>query len=65
MKLPGPDHPITIEPNPKRVRVVFQRLRCRRQHACADAAGGEPASGAITFRVADADMRLFVRSAPR
>lgn len=21
MKLPGPDHPITIEPNPKRVRV--------------------------------------------
>ena len=23
MKIPGPDHPITIEPNPKRVRVVF------------------------------------------
>ena len=23
MKLPGPDHPITIAPNPKRVRVVF------------------------------------------
>lgn len=23
MKLPGPDHPITIEPNPKRVRVSF------------------------------------------
>ena len=23
MKLPGPDHPITIEPNPKRVRVTF------------------------------------------
>jgi uncharacterized protein (DUF427 family) len=22
MKLPGPDHPITIEPNPQRVRVV-------------------------------------------
>lgn len=23
MKLPGPDHPITIEPNPNRVRVTF------------------------------------------
>jgi len=23
MKIPGPDHPITIEPNPNRVRVVF------------------------------------------
>ncbi len=22
MKLPGPDHPITITPNPKRVRVL-------------------------------------------
>ena len=23
MKIPGPDHPITIEPNPRRVRVTF------------------------------------------
>ena len=23
MKLPGPDHPITIKPNPKRLRVTF------------------------------------------
>lgn len=23
MKIPGPDHPITIEKNPKRVRVIF------------------------------------------
>ena len=23
MKLPGPDHPITIEPNPKRVRISW------------------------------------------
>jgi uncharacterized protein (DUF427 family) len=23
MKIPGPDHPIAIEPNPKRVRVLF------------------------------------------
>ncbi len=24
MKLPGPGHPITISPNPRRVKVVFQ-----------------------------------------
>ena len=23
MKIPGPDHPITIAPNPKRVRILF------------------------------------------
>ena len=23
MKIPGPDHPIAIAPNPKRVRVTF------------------------------------------
>lgn len=23
MKIPGPDHPITVTPNPRRVRVVF------------------------------------------
>jgi uncharacterized protein (DUF427 family) len=23
MKIPGPDHPITVEPNPKHVRVTF------------------------------------------
>jgi uncharacterized protein (DUF427 family) len=23
LKIPGPDHPITIEPNPRRVRVLF------------------------------------------
>ena len=26
MKLPGPDHPITITPNPKRVRVSVDGL---------------------------------------
>jgi uncharacterized protein (DUF427 family) len=26
MKLPGPDHPITITPNPKRVRVSIDGL---------------------------------------
>ena len=24
MKIPGPDHPITVQPNPRRVRVVFE-----------------------------------------
>jgi len=62
MKLPGPDHPITIEPNPKRVRVVF--------NGCVVA----DSTRALTLREAslrpvqyipraDADMRLFVRSA--
>ena len=23
MRIPGPDHPITIEPNPNRIRVIF------------------------------------------
>ena len=27
MKTPGPDHPITIEPNAHRVRVVLRRCR--------------------------------------
>jgi uncharacterized protein (DUF427 family) len=62
MKLPGPDHPITIEPNPKRVRVIFNgRIVAE-------------TSGALTLREtslkpvhyiprADAAMELFVRSA--
>jgi uncharacterized protein (DUF427 family) len=62
MKVPGPDHPITIEPNRKRVRVVFNG------RVVADTAR------AVTLREtnlrpvhyiprADADMRLLVRSA--
>jgi uncharacterized protein (DUF427 family) len=62
MKLPGPDHPITIEPNPKRVRVMFNG------RVVADS------RRALTLRETslrpvhyipreDADMRLFVRSA--
>jgi uncharacterized protein (DUF427 family) len=61
MKPPGPDHPITIEPNPKRVRVVFNG------RVVADSAR------ALTLREAslrpvqyipraDADMNLLVRS---
>jgi uncharacterized protein (DUF427 family) len=62
MKVPSPDHPITIEPNGKRVRVVFNG------RVVADT------TRALTLREAslrpvqyipreDADMRLFVRSA--
>jgi uncharacterized protein (DUF427 family) len=62
MKLPGPDHPITIAPNPKRVRVTFNG------RVVADS------TRALTLREAslrpvqyiprdDADMRLLVRSA--
>jgi len=62
MKLPGPDHPITIEPNPKRVRVIWNG------HVIADS------TRALTLREAglrpvqyiprqDADMALLRRSA--
>jgi uncharacterized protein (DUF427 family) len=62
MKLPGPDHPITIEPNRKRVRVLFNgRVVADTTHA-------------LTLREAslrpvhyipraDADMALFARTA--
>ena len=62
MKLPGPDHPITIEPNRKRVRVLFNgRVVADTTHA-------------LTLREAslrpvhyipraDAAMALFVRTA--
>jgi uncharacterized protein (DUF427 family) len=61
MKIPGPEHPITIGPNPERVRVVFNG------HVVADS------TRALTLREAslrpvhyipraDADMSLLVRS---
>jgi uncharacterized protein (DUF427 family) len=61
MKLPGPDHPITIEPTQKRVRVVFNG------RVVADS------TRALTLREAslrpvlyipraDADMSLLARS---
>jgi uncharacterized protein (DUF427 family) len=61
MKIPGPDHPITIEPKPARVRVVFNG------RVVADS------TRALTLREAslrpvlyipraDADMSLLVRS---
>src|SRR5258708_4957744 len=61
MKLPGPDHPITIESNPKRVRVIWNG------RVVADT------TRALTLREAslravqyiprqDADMALLARS---
>ncbi|HLH96203.1 MAG TPA: DUF427 domain-containing protein [Xanthobacteraceae bacterium] len=62
MKLPGPDHPITIEPNAKRVRVIFNgQVIAETTHA-------------LTLREAslrpvhyipraDADLRFFTRTA--
>jgi uncharacterized protein (DUF427 family) len=61
MKLPGPDHPITIEPNPKRVRVVFNG------RVVADSTRAPTLREASLRPVqyiprADADMSLLVRS---
>jgi uncharacterized protein (DUF427 family) len=62
MKLPGPEHPITIEPNRKRVRVVLNG------RVVADSTRALTLKEASLRPVhyiprADADMRLLVRSA--
>ncbi len=61
MKIPGPDHPITIEPNPKRVRVTFNG------RVVADTTRAltlREASLRPVFYIprADADMAAFVRT---
>jgi uncharacterized protein (DUF427 family) len=61
MKIPGPDHPITIEPNPKRVRVTFNG------RVVADTTRAltlREASLRPVFYIprADADMGAFVRT---
>jgi uncharacterized protein (DUF427 family) len=62
MKLPGPDHPITIAPNAKRVRVVFNG------RVVADTTRALTLTEASLRPVqyiprADADVSLFARSA--
>jgi uncharacterized protein (DUF427 family) len=62
MKLPGPDHPITIEPSRKRVRVLFNG------RVVADTTRALTLKEASLRPVhyiprADADMRLLVRTA--
>jgi uncharacterized protein (DUF427 family) len=61
MKLPGPDHPITIEPNPKRVRVMLNgRIIAETSHALTlREAGLQPVQ---YIPRDDADMRLLSRS---
>jgi uncharacterized protein (DUF427 family) len=62
MKIPGPDHPITIEPNPKRVRVTFNgRVVADTRRALSLREAGYPAVQYIPR--ADVDMALFQRTA--
>jgi uncharacterized protein (DUF427 family) len=62
MKLPGPDHPITIAPNPKRVRVVFNgRVVADTVRALTLKEASLPPVQYIPRE--DADMALFARTA--
>ncbi len=62
MKLPGPGHPITIEPNAKRVRVVFNGriVADTRRALTLREASLRPVQYVPR---ADTDMELLVRSA--
>ena len=62
MKLPRPDHPITIAPNSKRVRVVFNgRVVADTVRALTLREASYPAVQYIPRE--DADMALFARTA--
>jgi uncharacterized protein (DUF427 family) len=62
MKIPGPDHPITIEPSPKRVRVTFNgRVVADTARALILREARLPPVYYIPR--ADADMTLFGRTA--
>ena len=62
MKIPGPDHPITVEPNPKRVRVTFNgRVVADTRRALTLREGGYRPIQYIPR--ADVDMGLFERTA--
>jgi uncharacterized protein (DUF427 family) len=61
MKIPGPDHPITIEPNPKRVRVTFNgRVVADSHHALSLREARYPAVQYIPR--ADIDMAMLQRT---
>ena len=61
MKLPNPDHPIAIEPNPKRVRVVFNgRVVTDTARALTLSEASLPAVQYVPRE--DADMTAFERS---
>ena len=61
MKIPGPDHPITVEPNPKRVRVTFggRVVADTRSALTLREAGYKPIQ---YIPRADIDMALFART---
>jgi uncharacterized protein (DUF427 family) len=62
MKIPGPDHPITIEPNPRRVRVRFGgRVVADTRHALTLREADYPPVQYIPR--ADVDMALLQRTA--
>jgi uncharacterized protein (DUF427 family) len=62
MKIPGPDHPITIEPNLKRVRVTFngRTVADTRAALTLSEAGYKPIQ---YIPRTDIDMSLFERTA--
>lgn len=64
MKIPGPDHPIEIAPNPQRVRVTFAgRVIAETRRALALREAGYPAVQYIPR--ADADMNALRATAHR
>ena len=64
MKLPSPDHPIAIEPNPKRVRIVFNgRVVADTARALTLSEASLPAVQYVPRE--DADMTAFERSDAR
>jgi uncharacterized protein (DUF427 family) len=62
VKMPGPDHPITLAPHPKRIRVTFNdRVVAETGRALVMEEGGYP----MVFYLPreDADLSLLIRSA--
>lgn len=61
MKLPGPDHPITIEPNPNHVRVLFNGrvVADTRRALTLKEASLDPV---VYIPRADAEMKYFERT---
>ncbi len=61
MKTPGPEHPISIEPNPNRVRVIFNDQVVAESTAALTL---KESSLAPVFYIprSDADMRYFERT---
>jgi uncharacterized protein (DUF427 family) len=61
MKHPGPDHPITVTPNPRRVRVSFNgKVVAESSRALSLKEASYPA--VLYIPRADADMSVFTRT---